>query len=103
MAGVYQTIVPQAGRYPSRSLGLDLMIEDKRLLFLCDGVPLPTSRELVTKLSKAVTELTNRSETFERRVAEETARRDEERRSREIAELRLAEALAELRRWKGEA
>jgi Uma2 family endonuclease len=101
----YERIVPQAGRYPSGVLGLDLALEGSRLRFFHGMAALPESAELITKLEGMLDDIEaraaaaeERAETEARLRAEETRLRAEETRLREQAERRLAEALAELER-----
>jgi hypothetical protein len=82
----YEPIVPQAGRYASRVLGLDLGVEGPRLRFYAGSALLPDADDLIARLDGA--------------LAESQARADEEARRAEDAEQRLAAALAELERLK---
>ena len=90
----YQPIVPQAGRYGSSVLGLELAVEGARLRFYAGSALLPDADDVISRLDDALLEARDRAEEEARR-AEEEARRAEE------AERRLAEALAELERLKG--
>ncbi len=91
--GAYVPILPQAGRYPSAILGLDLGLEGDRLRFFKANAPILESTEWVERMG-AMLEATQRRAEDEARRAEDEARR--------VAELeaRLAEALAEIERLK---
>lgn len=113
-ARAYQPIVPQAGRYGSRVLGLELAIEGERLRFFHGMAALPEAEELIVRLEGMLDDVEARLHRAEQR-AEEEARlreeearlreeearlREEEARLREEAERKLAEALAEIERLK---
>ncbi|MBX3232277.1 MAG: Uma2 family endonuclease [Labilithrix sp.] len=85
-ARVYDPVVPQAGRYPSRVLGLDLALEDDHLRFFHGTVALPEADDMIRELGKMVDDLVAKRETAEQRADD--------------AERRLAEALAEIERLK---
>lgn len=88
-AGRYERILPQHGRYLSRVLGLELMLDGERLRFYYGDAELPEAEELIVKLESMLNQL-------ESRLAEETRLREEETRLRDEAEQRLAAALREL-------
>jgi Uma2 family endonuclease len=76
-ARAYRPILPQAGRWASAVLGLDLLIEGSRMRFFHGNAPLLESAELVDRLGKMLDEaLAKKQETV--REAEERARLAEE-------------------------
>ncbi len=110
----YQPIVPQAGRYASTRLGLDLVIEGSKLRFYDGSALLLEADEFIARLRESIDQLERRAAAAEaqaemearlreeetRRREEETRRREEETRRREEAERRAAELQAELERLK---
>jgi Uma2 family endonuclease len=99
-ARAYERIVPQAGRWPSAVLDLDLALEGGRLRFFHGSAELLDAHELVERLSRMVDEAVRRAEEEARR-AEEEARRAEEEARRAEEEARRAEE--EARRAEEEA
>lgn len=89
----YERILPQAGRFASRVLGLDLVVEDGLLRFYHGTAPLLFMDELVGRLNAMVAELTDARDQALRR-AEDEARRASE------FEQRVRELEAELERLK---
>ncbi|MFW5740959.1 MAG: Uma2 family endonuclease, partial [Myxococcota bacterium] len=88
----YVRIVPQAGSWSSRVLGLDLVLEGGRIRFYAGSAPLLEADELIARLSSMVDELVRKREENERLL-------EEERRRRAAAEQhaeRLAQRLREL-------
>ena len=81
-ARVYEPLVPQAGRFHSQVLQLDLAVEVERLRFFFGTAPLPEAEELVAQLESIVSDVSARAE-------QEAARA-------EALEARLAEVLSEL-------
>ena len=120
-ARVYDPIVPQAGRYASVALGLDLVLEGDRLRFFHGTAPLHDADDLIRKLDEMVDDLLRKREAAEQqreaaeqqreaaeqqreaaeqqREAAEQQREAAEQRA-EAAERKLAEAVAELERLK---
>jgi Uma2 family endonuclease len=96
----YSTIVPQAGRFISTVLGLDLNIESDRLRFHAGNAPLLDSAELLVRLEQVAEQAARRAED-EARHAEDEARRAEDEARRAEDEARRAEG--EARRAEGEA
>lgn len=92
-ARIYAPIVPQGGRYTSRVLGLDLVLEGERIRFFHGTAPLHEADDMIRKLDAMVDDLVAKRETAEQRA-------DVERERAEDAERRLREALAELERLK---
>jgi Uma2 family endonuclease len=91
--GPYERIVPQAGRYRSDVLGLDLTIEAGYLRFYHGSAALLFFDELVSKLDSMVAELVESRDAALRR-AEEEAKRAEEEAKRAEEEAKRADALA---------
>jgi Uma2 family endonuclease len=87
-ARVYRPIVPQAGRWSSEVLGLDLMLEDTRLRFFAGNAPLLEADELVVRLNTMVDELVDKHLAAEARA--NAAEADKQRLAARVAEL-LAE------------
>jgi hypothetical protein len=80
----YARIVPQAGRYPSEILGLDLALEDGSLRFFHANAKLLSPTELAARV--------------EQRLADVAAERDAEAERARAAEVELARLEAELAR-----
>jgi hypothetical protein len=101
-AGVhrYVPMLPQRGRYVSRTLGLEIGVLDSKLRFFSLDAELPEAEELIFKLERAVSDLERRAEEEARRAEEEARRAEEEARRADTAETRLAEALREIERLK---
>lgn len=72
--GRYEPIVPQAGRWRSRVLDLDLCVEGGRLRFFHGSAALLDARELIQQLASMVDELTRRAEDEARRAERLAAR-----------------------------
>jgi len=107
-ARVYQPILPQEGRIPSRVLGLDLMLEGDRLRFFHDLAPVPEADELIARLGAALNEaLASREEAERRAEAEAERAKAEAERAQAEAERRVQaeaeRAQAEAERAKAEA
>ncbi len=117
----YQRIVPQAGRFPSAVLGLDLALDGTRLRFFAGNAPLEDAEERVARLGRMLDEGIARKAEAERladelagqlaevrhlrqeeqRLRQEEQRlRQEEQRLREDTERQLTEARAEIERLK---
>lgn len=108
----YQPIVPQAGRYASRVLGLDVQVEDGHLRFYSSNALVLETEEIVARLQGMVDEAHQRAEEEARRAegearraegearrADEAVRRaDDEARHRAEAEAEIARLREELRR-----
>jgi Uma2 family endonuclease len=88
-ARAYVPIVPQAGRFPSTVLQLDLALEDNRVRFYFGTAPLAEAEELIQRLERAVSDVTERAQHEVERAQHEAERAD-------ALERRLAAALAEL-------
>lgn len=72
----YARIVPQAGRLPSRVLGLELSVEHGRVRFYDGNAPLLFVDELVHRLENLVDELIAARDEAVRRAEEEARRAD---------------------------
>lgn len=92
-ARTYERMVPQAGRFPSAVLGLDLVLDGDRLRFFAGNAPLEDSDEMIARLGSMLDKVIAREE-------ELAAELENERNMREDAERRLVEALAEIERLK---
>jgi Uma2 family endonuclease len=104
---VYQRLVPQAGRFTSAVLGLDLAIEAGRLRFFAGTAPLEDAEERIDRLGAMLDEViagqdaaARLAEELAAKLAEEQHLREDADRQREDADRRLAEALAEIERLK---
>jgi Uma2 family endonuclease len=98
---VYEPVVAQHGKYVSKVLDLDIVVERNRLCFYTADAALPGADELITKLEGFVDELEARLAAAERRAEEEARRAEEEARRSRLAEEQLEKALAELERLRG--
>lgn len=98
----YQPVLMQGGLLGSEVLGLELGLDHDRLRFFSALAPLPEADELIERLNSAVDIMAAKNEEAERRAEEESRRAEEESRRAEASEQKLAEALAELARLKGE-
>jgi Uma2 family endonuclease len=113
----YQRLLPQAGRFASEVLGLDLAVDGTKLRFFAGSAPIEDADEQIARLGSMVDdvlahkdEALRRAEELEGQLAEEQRFRAEEQlllkeeqllrekehHLREDAERRLAEALAEI-------
>ena len=90
----YVPIVPQAGRWPSRVLELDLGMEAGRLRFYISGARLPFALEVQDALEKALTDAETRAAAEAERAEIEAERADAEA-QRATAEAQRATAEAE--------
>ena len=90
-ARVYVPIVPQAGRYASSVLNLDLALEDQRIRFYFGTAPLAEAEELVRRLEHMVDEVSARAQLDAEKARQETA----------DVEAKLAAALAEIEKLRG--
>ncbi len=111
-ARVYDRIVPQGGRWPSRVLGLDLALEGERLRLYMGTAVVPELEELaaraesllagaldrVAEAERRAEEEARRAEEEARRAEEEARRAEEEARRADAAERRVAELETELER-----
>ena len=96
----YERIVPQAGRFPSGVLGLDLALDGSRLRFFAGNAPLEDADEMIARLGSMLDKVIAGQEETERLADELASKLAEEQRLREDAEHKLAVALAEIERLK---
>jgi hypothetical protein len=111
-ARAYRPILPQAARWASAVLGLDLVIEDSRLRFYAGNAPLLETDELITRLNAMMDQVVvkrfeaeGQAEDERRRADQERAQAEDERRRADAekrraddAEEQLAKALIEIKR-----
>lgn len=95
---VYEPLLGQEGRFPSRVLGLDLGIEDGMLRFYYAGAVVPETRALLDRAQKLLDDVMLKYDDAIKRAEDAERAHEEETRKREDAERRLAEALAEVER-----
>lgn len=70
----YETLLPQAGRWPSAVLGLDLAVDELGLRFFHGFAPILDARELIEKLSGMVDDAILRAEAEAQRAERLAAR-----------------------------
>jgi len=70
----YEPIMPQAGRWPSRILDLDLSVEGAKLRFFSGTAPLLDAQELIVRLSSIVDDTLRRAEGEAQRAEGEAQR-----------------------------
>lgn len=99
-ARVYAPIVPQAGLYESKVLGLEIQVDKDRLRFYTGTALLLESEELIARLEQLLEEVQQRADEEARLRREEAQLREEETRRREEAEQMLAQLREELERLK---
>jgi Uma2 family endonuclease len=93
----YDRIVPQAGRFASSVLGLDLVLEGDRLRFFVGSSPLEDADERIARLGAMVDRILERETELAEELQEERRAREEERLAREEERRALEEQLAEAR------
>ena len=71
---VYERIVPQQGRWPSRVLGLSLSLEGDRLRLYAGTAAVPELEELAARGEQLLTDAIARVEEAEKRVEQEAER-----------------------------
>jgi Uma2 family endonuclease len=76
--GSYELIVPQAGRWSSRVLGLDLAREDGRVRFFAGSAPLPYADELIARLDTMVGDLVSKEQALARELEAMTEKAEQE-------------------------
>lgn len=67
-SGSYEPIVPQAGRWASRVLGLDLALELGRVRFFAGSAPLPYADELIARLDAMVGDLVSKEQALAKQL-----------------------------------
>jgi len=96
----YQPILPQGGLYASQVLGLELRVEGERLRFYAGTAAVLDASERIEKLALTLDDVVARKEEAELRANAEAEQRLIEAARADAAELKLAEALAEIERLK---
>ncbi|MBN1605322.1 MAG: Uma2 family endonuclease [Polyangiaceae bacterium] len=93
----YEPIVPQAGRWASQILGLDLALELGRVRFFSGSAPLPHADELIARLDEMVRELVAKEQDLARALeeAQAEAEREKARAEQQRAEAEREKARAE--------
>lgn len=106
-ARIYDPVLGQHGRFPSRVLGLELGIEDGVLRFFLNGAIVPETRELLGRAQRLLSDVMKNYDDAVRRAEEADAARvaaeaarDAADAAREDLETKLREALAENERLK---
>jgi len=100
-ARTYMRIIPTLGRYTSKVLSLDLVLERDRIRFYTGTAALPEADELIARLEHMVNDVTKRAEQAEQEAAraeQEATRAEQEATRADALERKLAAALAELER-----
>jgi hypothetical protein len=99
----YLPLVPHAGRFEARALGLQLGLEGGKVRFYASTAPIPDEAELLERLATTLDDSVAVVADLEKRLAESEGAREEaraareaEQKAREDAEARLAVALAQL-------
>jgi hypothetical protein len=87
----YEAVVPQAGRWRSVVLGLDLALEGDRFRFYLGTAVVPELSELVDRANLLVDSLQDKLETMERLLDQERQRAEEERQRAEEERQRAEE------------
>ena len=100
----YTPIVPQAGRWCSNVLGLDLAMEGDKVRFYSGAAPLPDAEELILRLDSMVNasverelELASREGELEAQLEQERQAKEQERQAKEDALSRAEKLEARLR------
>jgi Uma2 family endonuclease len=88
----YQRLVPQAGRFTSEVLGLDLMLDGSRVRFFAGTAALEDADETIARLGALVEERGAAHEVLARALEEERRLREEAQRQRDKERLQLEEA-----------
>jgi Uma2 family endonuclease len=96
-ASRYEPIVPQAGRWFSTVLELDLSIDAGQLRFLHGSAPLLEARELIAQLSSIVDGAVRRAEAEAKRAEDQTKRAEDEAKRAEDEAKRADRLAAKLR------
>ena len=95
--GRYEVLMPQAGRWSSRVLELELSVEGGRLRFFHGSAPLLDASELIDRLSNLVDQSLRRAEEEAKRAEEEAKRAEEEAKRADTAAQRAERLAARLR------
>jgi Uma2 family endonuclease len=93
---VYNRIMPQEGRWPSRVLGLELSLEGDRLRLYTGTAAVPELEELATRGERLLADAIGRVEEAEKRAEQEAQRAQREAQRADRAERELEALRAEL-------
>lgn len=96
----YQPVLAQGGKLSSDVLGLELALEEGRVRFYVGMAALPDADDLVKKLDAAAIGWQQRAEEEAARAEQEAARAEQEAARANLAERKLAEALATIEELK---
>jgi Uma2 family endonuclease len=96
-AGTYEPIMPQAGRWPSQVLGLDLAREQGRVRFFAGSAPLPYADELIARLDAMVGDLVSKEQALAKELEAMTERAEQEKVKAEQEKARADRLAARLR------
>lgn len=98
--GTYAPIVPQAGRWASQALGLELTMEAGKIRFFSGSAALPDADELIDQMSKMVDELIQKEQELSDALDLERSRADtaEENAQRARSEAQIAQTEAQTAR-----
>jgi Uma2 family endonuclease len=98
--GTYQRIVAQGGRYASKVLGLDLLVDGEKLQFFAGNAALEDSDQMIARLRTMMDNVLARAEQEAARAEQEAARADAAEQRADETKRALDAALAELERLK---
>jgi Uma2 family endonuclease len=87
----YEPIVPQAGRWSSRVLGLDLAQELGKVRFFAGSAPLPYADELIARLDAMVGDLVSKEQSLARELEAMTEKAEQEKARADRLAARLRE------------
>jgi Uma2 family endonuclease len=95
--GSYEPIVPQAGRWVSQVLGLDLALELGRVRFFAGSAPVPHADELIVRLEGMLNDLVTKEQDLAQALEAATARADQEQARADQEQARADRLAARLR------
>ena len=87
----YEPIIPQAGRWASHVLGLDLASEDGRVRFYAATAPLPYADELIVRLDTMIGDLVTKEQALAQQLEAMTAKAEQEKTRADRLEAKLRE------------
>lgn len=93
----YEPIVPQAGRWTSRVLGLDLALELGRVRFFAGSAPLPYADELIARLDAMVGDLVSKEQSLAKQLEAMSEAMEQEKAKAEQEKSRADRLAARLR------
>lgn len=96
--GSYVPVIPQAGRWPSFVLGLELALESERLRLFYGTAPVPELHELALRGEAVLAQAMERVAEAEQRAEREAVRAEQEAERARRAERELAELRAKIER-----